>query len=153
MLNFKTFVLSEAGDNPYSFHLVDKDQESTRYEFSADGTPYSTTIEHMGGNRHAEVIFGTRHDDKDFGPHTSFHMTGTQGAKAAKIMSTVHHIVKRHVANHPELHTVGFTSDADEPSRVALYKRYTKRMGGITHDSNKVYDTIVHTIPADSYRK
>lgn len=152
MLSFKTFMLAEAGDKPYDFHRADDDEVGTRYEFSAGSTPYSATIEHMMGGKHAEVVFGIRHEDDDFGPYTSFHLTGDQGTKAAKILSTVHHIVKRHVAKHPEIHTIGFTSDTGEPSRVALYKRYTKRMGGTSHDSGHVYDTMVHTIPADSYR-
>lgn len=154
MLSFKTYVLAEAGDKPYDFHQMEADKDGASYEFSAGGTPYTATIGHMpvGKHIHGEVVFGVRHDDEDFGLHTTFHMTGDQGTKAAKILSTVHHIVKRHVAKHPEIHTIGFTSDNDEPSRVVLYKRYTKRMGGTSHDSQYGYHTTVHTIPADSYR-
>lgn len=152
MISFKTFVLSEAGDKPYDFHLDGDDDEETMYKFKAGDTDYNTTITHHHDGKHAEVVFGTSHHDDDFGDHTEFHLTGDKGTKAAKVMSTIHHIVKRHIAKHPEIETVGFTSDTDEPSRVSLYKRYTKRLGGTTHDSSHAYDTMVHTIPAESYR-
>jgi hypothetical protein len=145
-------MLAEAGDKPYDFHLRDEDEVETRYHFNADGTPYTATITHFG--KDADVTFHTHHGEDEYGEEMpTFHMTGEQGMKAGRILSTVHHIVKRHVAKHPELRTIGFTSDTTEPSRASLYHRYTMRMGGTTHRSNMVYDTNVHTVPADAYRK
>ena len=151
MLSFSRFVLVEAGDNPYDYKVDDKDDKQTTYTFNANGKPYSATVTHFG-DTDADVTFGDRHYDSDFGYHTGFSKTGDQGLKAAKVMSTIHHIIRHHVAEHPKLKTIGFTSDTDEPSRVALYTRYAKRLGGHTNVSNIVRDTKVHIIPADSYR-
>lgn len=154
MISFKTFVLVEAGDNPYPYHKDnDVHPNETRYNFDAGDTPYRVAIHHSKNGEDADVSFGITHHHPQLGGFLDFHQTHDQGLKAAKIMSTVHHIVSRHVNRHPSLKTVGFTSDTDEPSRVALYTRYTKRLGGTTYDSKIIQDTKLHVIPADSYRK
>lgn len=151
MISFKTFVLAEAGDKPYDFHVGDEGEGVTRYHFHTGKTPYVTTVTHFGDE--ADVSFHTHHGLNDYDDVPLYHMTGNQGMKAGRILSTIHHIVKRHIAKHPRLKTISFSSDTTEPSRASLYTRYTKRMGGTTRDSGVVYDTKVHDIPADAYRK
>lgn len=154
MLSFKKFTLAEAGDHPYDFD-IDQDKSypgSVSYKFKAGGADYGAHITHYHQGKHAEVVFGKSYVDSQNRPETTFHIAGDQGTRSSRILSTIHNIVKKHVADHPSVQTIGFTSDTGEPSRVALYKRYTHRLGGETHDSSHIYDTMVHTIPATSYR-
>lgn len=145
MLTFKTFMLAEAGDSPYDYEDEYHNEKSSQYKFKVDKTPYEVKIDRLGKGS-AAVTFGVKHDMDPFS------LRGDMGTKAGRIMSTIHHIVKRHVMNNPEIKDISFTSDASEPSRVALYTRYTKRLGGYTHDSKHIRDTKLHVIPADSYR-
>lgn len=152
MISFLQYI-TEAGDNPYPFKEVQKSQhmghpKSATYEFHVDDDKYFADLQHFTDSE-AEASFGSKHDDPFI---SAYALRGDKGEKAARVMSTVHHIIKRHVSKNPELKTIDFTSDMFEPSRVSLYTRYTKKMGGETHGSS-IDPTRYHRIPADSYRK
>lgn len=161
MFSFRSFLLFEAGDSPYAFKEVSKRDQDTYgsddhphtavYRFKDEvGTPYFANVIHYN-DKHAEVSFGTHENDDPF--VSPYELRRDKGLKAARIMSTVHHIIKRHAARHPLLNTINFTSDIIEPSRVKLYTNYTKRLGGTTNDSEQDIYSKIHTIPAASYRK
>lgn len=158
MLSFSQFVLSEAGDKPYDFHVGDHSSynhdfssqyhpHSSTYEFQTGGSQYHAAVLHDSDQK-AYVVFGTNRSDEK----SPYEVLGDKGSKATKILSTIHHIVKDHVERHPKLKTVAFTSDEMVPSRVKLYTQYTKKMGGKTEDHELVSDIKVHTIPASSYK-
>jgi hypothetical protein len=140
----------ESRDNPYSFKEVEKSPElghgdSASYAFDADGHKLLVDVRHYTQGE-AEVSFEPFHDDRK--SHV-YKMTGDKGTKAARIMSTVHHIIKHHVGNRPHVQTIDFTSDKTEPSRASVYTRYTKQMGGRTIDLGHEHR---HVIQADAYR-
>jgi hypothetical protein len=159
----------ESGDNPYPFKKIPNDDSeygeqlhphTSTYRFKVDGTKYFASIDHSD-DKQAEVVFGSHSFEKYEDLFSSpYKMRGDKGSKSTRVMSTIHHIIKKHVADHPDLSTIMFTSDISEPSRVSLYTRYAKKMGGVTLKANEVDpykgldpDARHHIIPADSYRK
>lgn len=152
MLTFSQF-LKEAGDTAHPFKYdgvfdAGDDEVYHRYTFNHEGDKYRTFITHKNKpSSHVSVSF-SQHTPSGRG---TYWMTNKLGPSAIKVMSTVHNIVKYHLAKHPEIQEVRFTSDDDEPSRVKLYTRYTKKHGGLTKPSDE--DEHIHIIPADSYRR
>jgi len=58
-------------------------------------------------------------------------ITGMGRGHSQKIFSTVHHILKTHLQNHPEIKAIQF--DASEPSRQKLYAHLAKRFATKVH--------------------
>lgn len=154
MFSFKSFVVLEAGDNPYQFETEYAEPTEASYVFHDGKHRYSAAITHFvprGQTKedHANVEFGLVAHDDDGDVYHRHDITGSAGESAGRILSTIHNIIKQHVVRHPILKTVTFTSENDEPSRASLYKRYTHKLGGTTvrgaHNN-------IHKIPADAYR-
>lgn len=144
MLSFSQF-LKEAGDAalPYS-HTVDSYYGDHVYGFKHKGVHYRVNIGHNARNG-ADVSFYADHSKA----HGDIGITGTAGTSSTKILSTIHHIIKKHVEQHPHVDEVTFSSVNAEPTRVKLYSKYTEKLGGQNH--RRSYDTD-HIIPASSYR-
>ena len=153
MLSFKIFV--ESFDTHHSYEK-DKDEKpkynwadsSHRYSFSDEkGKTKHVDIHHMHGL--GDVSF---HDDdqKDSDSDKKYSATGEHKHGAVKVFSTVSHILKTHAKKHPHVTHFEFTSNHDEPSRVSLYKRMTKHLGGQTEDSSS--GTVYHRVPTDKMK-
>lgn len=154
MISFKTFILAEAGDNPHSFTKDARDPETedhrhtATYRFKVGDTNYHASVIHHS-DKDAEVVFGVKRDDIF---RSQYELTKDKGTKATRVLSTIHHIIKQHVADHPKMESVHFVSDIIDPSRVSLYTKYAKNMGGKTTDDEHDQYIKVHTIPTASYR-
>ena len=148
MLSFTQF-LKEAGDTPLPFRsgktIAYGKSKQYNYGFDHEGKKFKVIVNHfVPHSAHVEFsAYDTHH------PAGTLDLTGDHGSKAARVMSTIHNIVKHHVKNHPELKTVSFTSENSEPSRVRLYKLYANKHGGHTEADR---DEHYHEIPADAYR-
>ena len=144
--------LNEAGDATLPFKYdgsfdAGDNEVYHRYSFSYGGNKYNTFLTHKNKlNPHVSVSFA-QHTPS--GRHT-YWMTNKSGSSAIKVMSTVHNIIKHHLAKHPEIKGVRFTSDDEEPSRVKVYTRYTEKHGGQTKELE--YGEHLHIIPARSYK-
>jgi len=154
MLNFIEFI-KESGDSHHEFYTVlgdhDNEHHSSRsYRFRDGSTVYDVDIQHDKDSPHkAEVTFGIKDKSDPF--HTPYAATGEKGYRAAKILSTIHNIVKTHIDRHPNTTEVEFSSETTTPSRVSLYKRYTTKMGGINRSPNGDWQ-VIHSIPAKAYK-
>ena len=155
MLSFKDFI-TEAGDFSYkvrhtSSPVITGNHGYNEYEFhDHKGSKYATSILHDKHTDSAHVQFA----NDSVPEHKSMKITGSSGASAGKILSTVHHILKKHAKANPHIDHYHFTSE--EPSRAKLYHRYAKSLGGDT-ESNVDPDTkkvshYSHLIPAASLR-
>lgn len=151
MLTFSQF-LKEAGDTTLPFKYdgsfdAGDDEVYHRYSFNHEGNKYNTFLTHKNRPKpHVSVSFSQHMPSGRW----TYWMTNKSGPSAIKVMSTVHNIVKHHLAKHPEIKEVRFTSDGDEPSRAKLYTRYAEKHGGHTKTSDE--DEHIHIIPAQSYR-
>ena len=99
------------------------------YRFkTGEGHPYFVNINQAASDKHpASVEFGK--EDIANRPTYSFQgvfgISGEEGGHSQKILSTVHHILKTHLQNHPEVKAISFT--AEEPSRQKLYRHMARR--------------------------
>jgi len=123
-------ILNELFQSHYPWKLSpgSAGRHGAEYNFkSENGTHYRVNINHYYGSGndmdHAEVAFsaglplpGVQYTYGRLGGH----------ADSQKVFSTVHHILKQHLRNHPELKTIGFTGIGK--SRVRLYKHFLDRI-------------------------
>lgn len=148
MYRFKEFIL-ESGDTAHDFNKAKAPKKpawadsSHRYAFKdSSGAEKHVDIHHQsfGDKPSADVSFHDSHKDTTDDKHKA---TGQSGSKAIKVFSTVKAIMKHHAKAHPEIHKYEFSSSNDEPTRVKLYSRMTKHLGGSTEkDDNITYHHI-----------
>ena len=151
MYRFKTFI-AESGDTAHEFHKVKAPKkaewadESHRYSFNdSSGSEKHVDIHHQsfGEKPSADVSF---HDSHKAASNEKHDATGKLGSKAVKVFSTVKAIMKHHAKAHPHIHNYEFSSNNDEPTRVKLYSRMTKHLGGSTEGSGNL---TYHRVSAD----
>lgn len=156
MKSFRQF-LDEMGDSSHEFKEVKPKKEpyadsSHRYEFkdSAGNTKHVDIHHHSYYDKpHASVTF---HDaSREKAGWDKYDATGELGRHAVRVFSTVKHILKHHAKKHPDLHAFDFDSSHDEPSRVKLYTRLTRSLGGQTnaHDHEGIAH---HSVEASKLR-
>lgn len=134
MLTFKKY-LQEALDRPYEFetgHARDMGEGSSLHTYrfkDHKGKQYYVNFMHRESQPDKAGL--SFYDDK-----MNVHKTGTAGTKSIKIFSTVRHIIKQHVAKHPDLQRISFTSEkgseGEQTSRSKLYKKFADLSGGQT---------------------
>jgi hypothetical protein len=137
MYNFKTFI-AESGDTSYEFHKSQPPKkpvwadESHRYAFK-DSSGAEKHVDIHNQSIHdkpgAEISF---HDSNKEVNDSKYNATGQSGSKAVKIFSTVKAIMKHHAKAYPNIDYYVFDASHKEPSRVKLYSRMTKHLGGTT---------------------
>lgn len=153
MLTFSQY-LNEAGDTaiPFKYNGVTKERGEGglvyhTYSFKHGGRTYNAFYTHkVKPEPHVSVTFSRLHT---YG-HGTYNLTHGSGPAAIKILSTIHNITKNHLAKHPEVKEIRFTSNMDEPSRVKLYTKYAEKHGGQTVTPDD--DEYTHIIPASAYR-
>src|ERR1700735_2407362 len=131
MISFKEF-LTEVFDNPYPSKKTNQDSTGSRYHLHSFETPndrYDVGIQHLKHKAgHAELLFSSVKGD--------IHKSGAEKNNAHRIFSTVHHIVKNHMAEHPDIHSLSFSGAKDydyktkggtESSRTRLYRHIAKK--------------------------
>jgi hypothetical protein len=93
------------------------------YKFNAgtaeDPRHFRVNIGHKEGKAH--VLFVNHEMDST--------MTGQHPRDAHKVIGTVGHIVKQHMAAHKDISHVKFSADADDKGRVKLYDRMAAGFG------------------------
>lgn len=156
MLTFKDFLL-ESGDFAHKFdhHPPDDHDDNHNYTFKHNDHHYEVQVEHRnsGKRQAAHISFSKTYKDIT-GKRQNFNKSKENSKDSIKILSTVHNIVKHHLMHHHGISNVHFTSKEDEPSRVALYKRYAEKHGGkTTRGSEDDPEDHMHTIPANNIRK
>ena len=136
MKTFKEF-LNELFDNP-EFYKETKEGEFT---FIIAGKTYKCYFEFPRGNSYAEISFGLMEiedpEENDI-PEFKWKISDS-GGNEIKIFSTVITIIKDYLRKHPEIDTIEFSSDLDEPSRVKLYDTMSKKL------SNNIGFTLTRT--------
>lgn len=147
MLIFSQFIL-EIADTIHRFsELPQKYSDRNAYIFKHKEKPFTVSI--------SDSEHGRNESDVEFTDNTKklrkqkYELSHEHPNDAIKILSTVHHIVKHHLNNYPNINKVHFTSDDSEPSRSKLYKNYTNQYGGSTEQRG---DQYIHSIPADNLR-
>lgn len=136
--------LTEAGNFHYPFEAV-KLRFGPGYTFRGKDHKYIVLPQEKNENPNNRKLHMTFMTDRG-----NVGKTGKAGADSGKILSTVHHIISHHISQNPNIHTVVFTSDNDEPSRQKLYDRYTTKLGGYSVPGR--HETT-HFVPANSYKK
>jgi hypothetical protein len=150
MYGFKDFLL-ESFDTAHEFHKDDSIKKPTwvhashRYSFKdSAGSEKHVDIHHIHDS--ATVTFQDSDKDNNDDKHDA---TGKLGSKAVKVFSTVKAILKHHAKAHPHIDNYEFSSSKHEPSRVKLYSRMTKHLGGSSEDDG---DITYHRVSADKLR-
>ena len=155
MYSFKTFI-AESGDSAHEFNRVKAPKkpawadESHRYAFKdSSGAEKHVDIHHQsfGDKPSADVSFHDSHKEND--NDDKHKATGESGSKAIKVFSTVKAIMKHHAKAHPHIDRYEFSSSNDEPTRVKLYSRMTKHLGGSTEKNDNI---TYHHVPADKLK-
>ena len=155
MYRFKTFI-AESGDTAHDFNKVKAPKkpawadESHRYAFKdSSGTEKHVDIHHQsfGEKPSADISFHDSH--KENNNNDKHDATGKLGSKAIKTFSTVKAIMKHHAKAHPHIHSYEFSSSNNEPTRVKLYSRMTKHLGGSTEKNDNI---TYHHVPADKLK-
>jgi hypothetical protein len=119
-------ILNELFQGPGSHYQVRRsktswyDPDSFGYNFDTPNGKYDVSIRHRYDNVNTE----TAHGIIDFMGPRGMGVTGGH-PDSAKIFSTVHHVLKKHLAAHPEVADIGFTA-IDKP-HVKLYDHMVKR--------------------------
>ena len=98
------------------------------------GQDYRVHIDHQSGNGRAEIGFST----PEGGQKSNFMATGQSGRAAAKVISTVGHIMKGHANQHDITHYT-FNATDKEPSRQSLYNTIARKYGGASADGGNGY--------------
>lgn len=152
MLSFTQF-LDEAGDTalPFKYEGVRRmfEDDFHKYSFNHQGRKYGVDIFHDEIPHHvADVSFADYTDSPKYGHML---MSKHSGYGSVKVMSTIHNIIKHHIAKHDEIEEVHFSSNPDEPSRIKLYTKYTEKHGGETTIPSR--GDVKHRIPAMVYRE
>lgn len=132
MKSFKQF-LGESLDRSFPYKYHGEGEENTHeYSFSP-------------GKRASKIRVSIIHNDKKRSATVNFHRedgqetaTGEHPRTAAKVFGTVAKIVKEHGKKHrSSIDNINFSAAKSEPSRVSLYRRITKRLGGKETEPNK----------------
>lgn len=147
MKSFIEYVV-ESLNSPVNLVRYHQEGNEHKYLFNHKNHGYRVTITH--DSKSAYVTFSSSTGGEYNARRSRIHATGDVGSHAAKVMSTIHHIIRHHMIEHPSINTVLFTSDPEETSRVKLYTKYTSSLGGNSKRYNKFNN--VHEIPAQSYR-
>lgn len=125
MKTFKQF-LGESLDRSFPYKYHGEGEENTHeYSFSPGkkASKIRVSIIHNDKKRSATVTF-----HREDGQETA---TGEHPRTAAKVFGTVAKIVKEHGKKHrSSIDNINFSAAKSEPSRVSLYRRITKRLGG-----------------------
>lgn len=123
LLPFKGFI-TELFQQHYPFEKKEGSFLPHQYNFHSDsGHKYNVDIYHHSDGAHVAFSqLSGKHDT-----HEKMDATGDQGHKAVKTLSTIHHIIKHHLDQHPHIKHIRFSADKSEPSRVRLYQHLTKR--------------------------
>jgi hypothetical protein len=131
-------ILTELADAPYKIYTVGPVSAKsyiTYYFETDDGTEYKVdnhaifTEQRDGEPQYQlEVAFLARRPDG-----WSLEATGESGARAVRVFSTVLECVKRAIKVHEsagnQIDKIAFGAAHDEPSRVALYKKFAQMAG------------------------
>lgn len=137
MLSFRQYILCEDAESPQPFHHIQTSSNSHVYRFHLGDDTEGFKVKMLHNDS------GTAHVNFE-DPHGGYRRTGEYGTRSAKVLSTVHRIMKHHAAAYPNVKEFIFSSDNDEPSRVKLYSRYTLKHGG--KNVHTGFDTY-HTVP------
>lgn len=126
MKTFKQF-LEEALNSSYDYDYKGEDDYSRHsYTFTPEKkSTISVKITHEKDDEGKKRGYVTFERDSD----SSEKKTGEHPRTAAKVFGTVNKILRQHAKEHG-LTDYNFEAKRDEPSRVKLYKRMTKKAGG-----------------------
>jgi len=123
MLIGRPIVFTESFDSHLPYDKVNEVGRSHVYAFEHNSNRFRVTIRHNRQNPEAVVNFQDKNGEMG--------KTGNHPHDAVKVFSTVHKIVKDHVAAHPHLTHVSFAAlKSDGHSRASLYHRMAQKLGG-----------------------
>lgn len=143
-------IVLEKTVSPGGFRMLG--DESHRYQFvdRVGVKKYVDIVHHnVDGETTADIMF---HDSeaKPDDEESLYRATGRSKTSSIKTFSTIKKIMKHHAKNRPHISHYEFTSYFEEPSRVSLYRRMTKHLGG---ESKTDYEYTYHRIPVKNLIK
>lgn len=127
IIPFKSFLVEIFQQHyPYTTEKIHGRNYDDHYFTTEKGHKYKVEIGNGKTPSH-EVAFAQVSSD-GISRHVKTKMTHNEGHHAAKVFSTVHHILKHHVANNPHITHLHFTSSNSEPKRTILYHHMAKKI-------------------------
>ena len=124
MITFKEFLL-EIFDKPYKIENSSYDRlgKEHSYYFNSPHDNYSVNIRHFTPS-HADVAFYSHLGGSG--------KSNSEGNQSHRIYSTVHHVIKKHLEDHPNLQSIQFSSqkrmDNSDKSKTKLYQHFVNKM-------------------------
>lgn len=128
-------LLREIFDQPYPYTKAPHTGKTSTfmknfhtYNFKSPHEKYSVELFHHGSDQNPEktraiVSFGA-------GSQQAINKTGNEGRGSHKVFSTVHHIIKQHLIDHPHIKQLSFGGSKEgkdtDGSRVKLYRHMVK---------------------------
>ncbi len=125
MITF-TQYLTELFNKHYDYKKSSKAGEHSYHFHSENGSKYHVNIHHYNEGSKKKSEAHVNFENIDSPERNKQKISNTEGHSAAKVFSTVHHIIKHHMAEHPHMQHVSFGAAHSEPTRVRLYKHLAK---------------------------
>jgi hypothetical protein len=141
MITFSQYI-TELFDKPLSFEKEKNNNPIHHtYNFNTDKSKYKVNFIHHNDGKpeqkvgffkrkpktiptHSHVDFSSEHDTSS---HNKMAINNQEGHSATHVFSTVHHIIKQHMAENPHIQHLSFSAHNSEPSRVKLYNHFAKK--------------------------
>jgi hypothetical protein len=123
-------TLREIFDQPHKVQYT-PNKNATLGSFYSNGKKYETEAVFHNWDNRSDVLF--HHDG-------NLEIDHSQGMHAHKIISTVHHIIKKHMADYPNSDSISFSANNEEPSKVKLYRGMAKKFAH-NHTEENMPDT------------
>lgn len=152
MITFNQY-LTELFDNPHPY-VKSRTRDGHAAHFVTDkGHHYHVDIHHYEEkhpkNSTAHVEFHT--SESETPNNTKVKINHQEGHSSVRVFSTVHHIIKDHLEQHPHIKKVMFAAAANEPSRGKLYSHFSKRVAH-KHEEKKKSAYTSYTIHRDDIK-
>lgn len=125
MITFNQY-LTELFNKHYDYEKSMKNGDHVAHFHSDNGSKYHVHFTHYNekSKKNSEALVNFENHDSP--ERNKQKISNTEGHSAVKVFSTVHHIIKKHMEEHPHIQHVSFGAAHSEPSRVKLYKNLSK---------------------------
>lgn len=138
-------LLREIFDQPYPYTKTPKEDYTNNERFheykfkSHKGEDYGVEIHHGREEEHDQA-------DVSFYGSGSSSVTGNEKGHASKVFSTVHHILKQHIAANPHIKNITFSSEKRD------YNRNSPDGSKIDTGRTKLYHHMANKMTGGKYQ-